>query len=261
MNTSIINTTELPALPIVIDGKEFHAGEDRMWSLNEIHRELGLPDNKEPSQWRTAIQRELLETANLQGERIGKTWTTKATEEGAIAYAMWVSTAFYLKVVRAYVHMRNDLVVRNRILREDNAAMEPVVDVFEADLKPDSFGWPLSKALKVAGIPNTGQVIKMLKSLKGFRNPFYMVTPRKVHEIADIGKVDAKPNLAAAKAGLIKVIENQYNKETLGVKVLEKGVEWLKENKDGIKYATENFLAEERKKASASKRARGGRKL
>ncbi|MGQ5764418.1 hypothetical protein ACUNI9_15865 [Serratia sp. IR-2025] len=260
MNTSIINK-ELPALPIVIDGKEFHSGEDRMWSLNEIHRELGLPDNKRPAQWRDDVRTVLEQDANLHFGHGGVKPGVWATEEGTIAYAMWVSTEFYLKVVRAYVLMRNDLVARNRILLKDNVEMAPVADTFNADLKPDSYGWPLTKALKVAGITNTGQVIKMLKGLQGFRNPFYIVTPRKVRELADHGKLDAKPNQAAAKAGLIKVIPNPYNEETLGVKVLEKGMEWLKDNKDGIKYATQNFLAEERKKASASKRTRGGRKL
>ncbi|CAI1596997.1 MULTISPECIES: hypothetical protein [Serratia] len=78
----------LPVLPIVIDDKEFHAGEDRMWSLNEIHRELGLPVNKEPSQWRDRIKDVMVSSANLQTSDGNGTW---ATEHGAVAYAMWVS--------------------------------------------------------------------------------------------------------------------------------------------------------------------------
>ena len=213
----------LPVLPIVIDGKEFHAGADRMWSLNEIHRELGLPDNKEPSEWRTAIQRELLETANLRSERLGKTWTTKATEEGAIAYAMWVSTEFYLKVVRAYVLMRNDLILRERVailqLAEKTAVidkLEPASDVFFDRLRNGGAA-PWSACCKSLRLPPNLLKEGLLRSGK--------FTTKFCHDRGDDVIV---PHAAGFKLGLFVYDTSLYGRESW--KVTAKGYAWMQEN-------------------------------
>ncbi|HFI9393698.1 TPA: KilA-N domain-containing protein [Escherichia coli] len=43
----------------------------------------------------------------------GGTW---ATEAGTVAYAMWVSPDFYLKVIRAFIALRNDKVSEAKAL-------------------------------------------------------------------------------------------------------------------------------------------------
>lgn len=133
MNT---NTTE--ALPIVIENHSFVCNDQRMWNLNEIHRVLNLPDNKAPSQWRDAIAREMESSANLQKmDKVG----SLATEAGTIAYAMWVSTNFYLMVINAFIFMRNDALLRERVAvlqaDEANAALSiatPKAEIFDKRL-------------------------------------------------------------------------------------------------------------------------------
>jgi len=56
MNIAGVNT-EL--LPIVIQGHTFNAGIDGRWSLNEIHKTLGLVESKRPSEWNNAVSAEL----------------------------------------------------------------------------------------------------------------------------------------------------------------------------------------------------------
>lgn len=118
----MINTYTIEALPIVIKNHSFVCNEQRMWNLNEIHRVLNLPDNKRPSQWNNNVRSELdrygnFHTVNGEG---GGSW---ATEEGTVAYAMWVSTSFYLMVLKAFIFMRNDAVLRERVavLQADDA--------------------------------------------------------------------------------------------------------------------------------------------
>lgn len=82
--------SQLEALPIVIEGHSFICNDQRMWNLNEIHRVLGLPASKMPSEWNNKIRTQLDRSGNFRtvnGDG-GGTW---ATEEAAIAYAMWVS--------------------------------------------------------------------------------------------------------------------------------------------------------------------------
>ncbi|HBE2498929.1 TPA: hypothetical protein KL352_001403 [Escherichia coli] len=38
--------------PVIVDGYHWACNQDRMWNLNELHKELELPSAKEPGQWR-----------------------------------------------------------------------------------------------------------------------------------------------------------------------------------------------------------------
>ncbi|HAV8854170.1 TPA: KilA-N domain-containing protein [Escherichia coli] len=77
-------------LPVIVDGYHWACNQDRMWNLNELHKELELPSAKEPSEWNNKIRTQLDRSGNFRtvnGDG-GGTW---ATEAGAVAYAMWVS--------------------------------------------------------------------------------------------------------------------------------------------------------------------------
>lgn len=148
-------------LPVIVDGYKWECNNDRMWNLNELHKAKDLPDNKLPSEWDNAVKTVLLETGNFRVERDGKTWCTLATEAGAIAYAMWVSTDFYLTVVNAFIFMRNDAVIRERVAikqaDEANVALSiaaPKAEVFDGRLaRGGSVPWNWAcKALGLAPV-------------------------------------------------------------------------------------------------------------
>ncbi|EMT4801658.1 KilA-N domain-containing protein [Escherichia coli] len=105
-------------LPVIVDGYHWACNQDRMWNLNELHKELELPSAKEPGQWRSSVRTLLDQDANLHVAHGGSTPGTWATEEAAIAYAMWVSPDFYLKVIRAFIALRNDKEPTIKILRK-----------------------------------------------------------------------------------------------------------------------------------------------
>ena len=83
-------------LPVIVDGYHWACNQDRMWNLNELHKTLELPSGKEPGQWRSSLKDRLVKDANLH-VLAGRNGGTLATEEAAIAYAMWVSEEFYRK--------------------------------------------------------------------------------------------------------------------------------------------------------------------
>lgn len=137
----MINNNTIEALPIVIEDHSFVCNDQRMWNLNEIHRVLQLPESKKPSQWRSSLRSRLEQDANLHFEHGGNERGAWATEEGTVAYAMWVSDDFYLMVIRAFIFMRNDAVLRERVAvlqaDEANAALSiaaPKADIFDGRL-------------------------------------------------------------------------------------------------------------------------------
>ncbi|MDX5672372.1 KilA-N domain-containing protein [Escherichia coli] len=102
---------EQQALPIVLKdilGKmhEFKP-ENGMYNLTDIHKRLGLPNNKRPGQWDNTISRYLAGCGNFHTQK-GTGAATLATEKGCIAYAMWVSPIFYELVVDVFITVRND---------------------------------------------------------------------------------------------------------------------------------------------------------
>lgn len=213
-------------LPVIVDGYEWECNQDRMWSLNELHKALKLPANREPSEWRNAISQELHRSGNLRNAQGGNIQGTWATEEAAIAYAMWVSTDFYLTVIRAFIALRNNSVVKALNLAKQNAKMEPINTAEFAKL--DSFGWSLIDTMKKAQVTNPKLVMKVLKSGK-FRNPFFCRGP--LRDLSDSG---IRPNVKGKQSGYWKSPEGdgRYNRD--GVKALRKGFEWFVENRSEL---------------------------
>lgn len=95
---------------IVIEGIPFAANEAGMWNLTEIHRELSLPDNRKPAQWRDKAARRFLTMQNLHSQRVGKTQHTFATKRATIEYAGWVSEEFKDLVYDAFEAILEDAV-------------------------------------------------------------------------------------------------------------------------------------------------------
>ena len=97
---------------IVIDEKEFESDEDGFLNLNEIRKELKLPSSKTPSKWNSAVSRCFYSNRNLVLKEIkhlgaGVEKFVTADECATVGYAMWISPEFYLKVVGAFVALRN----------------------------------------------------------------------------------------------------------------------------------------------------------
>lgn len=95
------HNTQAELLPIVIEGHTFKPNTDGLWSLTEIHQTLNLPESKRPGQWDNEVSNRLLSCGNFHKvDKVG----SFADELGTIAYAMWVSTDFFLMVARAFVY-------------------------------------------------------------------------------------------------------------------------------------------------------------
>ncbi len=60
-------------LPVIVDGYHWACNQDRMWNLNELHKELELPSAKEPGQWRSSVRTLLDQDANLHVAHGGST--------------------------------------------------------------------------------------------------------------------------------------------------------------------------------------------
>lgn len=210
-------------LPVIVDDYKWECNNDRMWNLNELHKAKDLPGNKEPGQWRSSIKDLLKRDANLHvvhGDG-GGTW---ATEEAAIAYAMWVSDSFYLTVIRAFIALRNDNVIKASNLAKQNQTIKPISTI-EFD-KLRSVGWAITDAIKKAGIPNAVLVNRMLKSGQ-MHNPFY--AKRKPRDLSEVAKGAWSANENGRLSGYWKKPEGDGRFNNDGVKVLEKGFEWFKE--------------------------------
>lgn len=212
-----INQTEL--LPIVIEGQTFVANTDGMWNLNETHRELGLPDTKAPSQWRNAVADELRASANLQIiDKVG----TLATEAGTIAYAMWVSTDFYLMVVHAFVAMRNSAIRDAKTKDALLAANMPKASTL--DMKARGAGLTWTEACRVAGVQQPRLALAELVKMKWFVYP--------VDSFGSPEGAPRPPKRAFAVGAFVKVSTEFGNKE--GWRVKPRGLDWLNKHAEEV---------------------------
>ncbi|WP_346395488.1 hypothetical protein [Pseudomonas syringae] len=237
---NMINTP----IPVSLMGKTFTANQDRMWNLNEAHRELGLPDTKAPSQWRNAVADELRASANLQIiDKVG----TLATEAGTIAYAMWVSTNFYLMVVHAFVAMRNnalgDLRSAETLLDENM----PKASVF--DMRARGAGLTWSDACKGAGIQQPRLALDVLVSMGSF-----------VYPVDSFGTREGSPR--PKKQGFevgafVKVSSDFGNRE--GWRVKTRGLDWLRKEAEGINLTVAETKAAKARAKRKDKTDRWGR--
>lgn len=241
----MINTYTIEALPIVIENHSFVCNEQRMWNLNEIHRVLCLPDTKSPSQWNNKIHEALTASGNFQKvDKVG-TW---ATEKGTIAYAMWVSPRFYEMVVDAFIFMRNDAVLRERVAvlqaDEANAALSiaaPKASIFDNRLA-NGRSVPWSWACKSLGLAP----FKLRNHLK--RTGRFCLPPFTEHK-------HPYPTKKGFELGYFvwkKVMDrNEWQ-------VTARGVAWMQEKQHEWREA---IATNDRRKTAAKRAAKSGRKV
>ena len=236
------NQTDL--LPIVIEGQTFKPNEDGMWNLNEIAKTLNV---REPGQWRNAVQAALIKDANLH---VSHGNGTLATEEGAIAYAMWVSTDFYLMVIRAFIAMRNSAV---RELRHKDALLDAnMPKATTLDMKARGAGLTWTEACRVAGIQQPRLALEFLA--KG---------PMFVHVCDDFGSRTGqiRPKQQGFSSGAFVAISSDFgNRE--GWRVKPRGLDWLRANTETINVGVAEAKAAQakaKKAAQASRVDRWGR--
>ncbi|WP_312229081.1 phage antirepressor KilAC domain-containing protein [Pseudescherichia sp.] len=245
----MVYTNTIEALPIVIENHSFTCNDQRMWNLNEIHQVLNLPDSKAPSQWRTEVSRHMDRSANLQtvnGDN-GGTW---ATEAGAIAYAMWVSTDFYLMVINAFIFMRNDAVLRERVAvlqaDEANAALSiaaPKADIFDKRLA-NGGAVPWTQACRALSIPPRKLIAGLLGSGKFIKKFDY-----------DRGDYYIQPPAEAFRGDYFRWKTVMDRQEW---QVTARGVAWMQENASKWREA---IARDDRQKAAAKRAAKRSRKV
>lgn len=236
------NQTNL--LPIVIEGQTFKPNEDGMWNLNEIAKTLNV---REPGQWRNAVQAALIKDANLH---VSHGNGTLATEEGAIAYAMWVSTDFYLMVIRAFIAMHNSAV---RELRHKDALLDAnMPKATTLDMKARGAGLTWAEACRVAGIQQPRLALEFLAKGTMF-----------VHVCDDFGSRTGqiRPKQQGFSSGAFVAISSDFgNRE--GWRVKPRGLDWLRANTETINVGVAEAKAAQakaKKAAQASRVDRWGR--
>lgn len=230
------NQTDL--LPIVIEGQTFKPNEDGMWNLNEIAKTLNV---REPGQWRNAVQAALIKDANLH---VSHGNGTLATEEGAIAYAMWVSTDFYLMVIRAFIAMRNSAV---RELRHKDALLDAnMPKATTLDMKARGAGLTWTEACRVAGIQQPRLALEFLAKGTMF-----------VHVCDDFGSRTGqiRPKQQGFSSGAFVAISSDFgNRE--GWRVKPRGLDWLRANTETINVGVAEAKAAQAKAKKATQASR-----
>lgn len=231
-------------LPIVIEGQTFKPNGAGMWNLNEIAKALNV---REPGQWRNAVQAALIKDANLH---VSHGNGTLATEEGAIAYAMWVSTDFYLMVIRAFIAMRNSAV---RELRQKDAILDAnMPKASTLDMKARGAGLTWTEACRVAGIQQPRLALEFLA--KG---------PMFVQVCDDFGGRTGKirPKQQGFDSEAFATVSSDFgNRE--GWRVKPRGLDWLRTKTEIINVGVAEAKAVQvkaKKAAQASRVDRWGR--
>lgn len=238
----LINNTDT-LLPIIIEGHTFKPNAEGLWSLNEIHQTLALDPAKEPSEWRNEIQTELSNSGNLRS-KAGRYGGTLATEPGAIAYAMWVSTSFYLMVVDAFVAMRNSALSE---LRHKDALLDAnMPKASTLDMKARGAGLTWTEACRVAGIQQPRLALDALVSMRAF-----------VYPVDNFGTREGspRPHKKGFEVGaFVKVSSDFGNRE--GWRVKPRGLDWLrgKTEEINLKVAEEKALKDKAKRAAKASR-------
>ena len=236
------DNTEL--LPIVIQGHTFNAGIDGRWSLNEIHQTLGLVESKRPSEWNNAVSAELLASGNFRKvDKVG----SFADELGTVAYAMWVSTDFYLMVAHAFVTVRNDAILSARMAliaaAESDirlAKVMPKADLIDTRLTGVGITW--SQACRLASVSQPQLAKAYLVSDGRFISKDHPTEYRKI----------IRPHLKGFTLGLFKPCSTEYGNAD-GFRVTAKGLLWLESKSKEINEACRLRNTERAKEARAHK--------
>lgn len=102
--------------PLIISSISIHQDAEGRYSLNDLHKAAGSEDKHKPAFWlRSEQTNELVEeilkvqicTFNPVDTKKGRYGGTYVCKELVYSYAMWISAAFSLKVIRAYDDLVN----------------------------------------------------------------------------------------------------------------------------------------------------------
>ena len=172
---------------------------------------------------------------------------TFATEAGTIAYAMWVSTDFYLMVVHAFVAMRNNAVAESRSLRADLDANMPKASTL--DMKARGAGLTWTEACRVAGIQQPRLALEALVSVKVF-----------VYPVDNFGTREGSPRPPKAgfdSGAFVRASSDFGNRE--GWRVKTAGLDWLRSKAEKINLTVAETKAAKVRAKSKDKTDRWGR--
>jgi hypothetical protein len=109
-NQEIIMNTATQNLPLIISDTFVHQDAESRYCLNDVHKAAGENPKHQPSNWlRLDNTKELIaeidQSSEMRSVEVingGKSPGTYVVKELVYAYAMWISPAFSLKVIRAY---------------------------------------------------------------------------------------------------------------------------------------------------------------
>ena len=96
---------------LILDSITIRTDADGRYCLNDLHRAAGAESKHQPAFWMRNAQTQALineigNSADLQSSPVssieGAAGGTYVAKELVYAYAMWISPAFHLKVIRAY---------------------------------------------------------------------------------------------------------------------------------------------------------------
>jgi hypothetical protein len=203
--------------PLVIADVSIRQDAEGRYCLNDLHRAAGGEKKHGPSYWITNAQTmELIEELETTGIPVvtaeGRNGGTYVCKELVYAYAMWISAAFHLKVIRAY-----DQIVTTMLKHAAAPAGAPrptvTVDALEytklrlelAELKLDSLSW---KNLRLEGVfcperqSTSTDVEALVRQVEHYferygKTRFVSMDPENIHD---------KPRLTPSRAGFRKTV-------------------------------------------------------
>ncbi len=240
MNIECMDAESPERLPIVIEGQTFEPSAEGLWSLNEIHRGLALPESKAPSEWNNSVSAELEASGNFRKvDKVG----SFADQLGTIAYAMWVSTAFYLMVARAFVAMRDDSILSARmaalaLIEKEKLLVDnmPKADALMSKAAAHGISW--TDACRAARISHSGLAKQYLMSIGKFCRAYDHYK----------GDYTIRPIPSGFQRGFFKRNAGRFGNAD-GWKVSASGIVWLEARAGEINAATVEMKRRNRKPA------------
>ncbi|WP_210712448.1 KilA-N domain-containing protein [Pseudomonas sp. MWU349] len=220
------------ALPIKLPDAQgnlhtFLSNNDGMYNLTDIWRELGLPKKNLPSQWDNATKRYLAQSGNFHSANT-QDKNTLATEIGTIAYAMWVSPAFFELVVSVFITVRNDEKLAAATYRK------------LADEHQDMFAANARKVKAYARLDRTLLHWRHSCYLADINSPDlaykYVVSKYMLWSVRYVGKITRYSLTAEGRAAGFYVVNGGNMSD--GLRVTSAGRCWLMDHADEINEAT-----------------------
>lgn len=152
MNTATQN------LPLIISDTFIHQDAESRYCLNDVHKAAGENPKHQPSNWlRLDSTKELIEEVSrcsemsnrssdlrngssimmnpIEVKQGGNQQGTYAVKELVYAYAMWISPAFSLKVIRAYDALVSGQLIQNAHAQQLLELKDQVIDAQNAHIQ------------------------------------------------------------------------------------------------------------------------------